>query len=75
MACATGTINRFVKTSDNLAREYFERDLEFLGLLIFENKLKSSTSRVINHLNEADISSVMLTGKTWLLVIDCKCHR
>ena len=52
-----------VPINDNLEREQFENDLEFLGFIIFENKLKEATKGVINQLSDANIRSVMITGK------------
>ncbi|CAJ0948321.1 unnamed protein product, partial [Ranitomeya imitator] len=43
-------------------REVVERDLTFLGLLIFENRLKQETSSVLQELSEANIRTVMVTG-------------
>ncbi|XP_073434739.1 probable cation-transporting ATPase 13A5 isoform X2 [Dendrobates tinctorius] len=43
-------------------REVVERDLTFLGLLIFENRLKPETSSVLQELSEANIRTVMVTG-------------
>ena len=53
-----------VKASDNLAREFFEKDLEFLGFLIFENKIKQAVPPLLEELSQAGISFLMLTGDT-----------
>ncbi|XP_025994168.1 probable cation-transporting ATPase 13A3 [Solenopsis invicta] len=45
-----------------LSREAVERDLEFLGLVILENRLKKPTTRVITELREANIRVLMITG-------------
>uniref|UniRef100_A0A6P7G008 Cation-transporting ATPase n=1 Tax=Diabrotica virgifera virgifera TaxID=50390 RepID=A0A6P7G008_DIAVI len=45
-----------------LLREDVERDLEFCGLIILENKLKPQTAGIINMLNEANLKVVMITG-------------
>ncbi|KAL6418480.1 hypothetical protein ACFW04_012062 [Cataglyphis niger] len=45
-----------------LSREEIERDLEFLGLVILENRLKQPTASVITELREANIRVVMITG-------------
>ena len=47
-------------------REEAESDLTFLGLLIFQNKLKPQSKPVIRTLLAADIRCVMITGNTWL---------
>ena len=46
-----------------------ESELEFVGFIIFENKLKPSTTTVINELHEAAIRSVMCTGDNILTAI------
>ncbi|XP_011865400.1 PREDICTED: probable cation-transporting ATPase 13A3 [Vollenhovia emeryi] len=45
-----------------LSRETVERDLEFLGLVILENRLKQPTAPVIRELREANIRVMMITG-------------
>lgn len=52
-----------------MRRHEAESDLEFLGFIIFENKLKPSTTGVIDELNEADIRNVMCTGDNILTAI------
>lgn len=52
-----------------MSREDAESDLEFLGFIIFENKLKPSTAGVITELNEAGIRNVMCTGDNILTAI------
>jgi len=47
-------------------REEAESDLTFLGLLIFQNKLKPQSKPVIRTLLAADIRCVMITGQEWL---------
>lgn len=44
-------------------RNQVEKDLEFLGLVILENRLKEPTIRVIDELREANIHVLMITGK------------
>uniref|UniRef100_A0A8C5Q5X4 Cation-transporting ATPase n=1 Tax=Leptobrachium leishanense TaxID=445787 RepID=A0A8C5Q5X4_9ANUR len=51
------------KTGDsNFLREEVESNLEFLGLLILENRLKPETKPVLQELNSANIRTVMITG-------------
>lgn len=45
-----------------MPREQVEQNLEFLGLVILENRLKEPTIRVIEELKEAKIHVVMITG-------------
>jgi len=46
----------------NLEREVLEKDFEFKGLLVLENKLKHKTAEVIARLDIADIFTIMITG-------------
>lgn len=52
-----------------MTRQNAESGLEFLGFIIFENKLKPSTTGVINELDDADIRKVMCTGDNILTAI------
>lgn len=47
-------------------RDVFECDLEFLGLIILENKLKPQTTGVIRSLKIANIRPIMCTGDNLL---------
>lgn len=47
-----------------IRRSEIERDLKFLGFIIFENKLKPGTSAVVKALHQASIRQVMVTGKS-----------
>uniref|UniRef100_A0A182PWE6 Cation-transporting ATPase n=1 Tax=Anopheles epiroticus TaxID=199890 RepID=A0A182PWE6_9DIPT len=49
-----------------IAREKVECELEFLGFVILENRLKADTEEVIESLNAAHIRSVMVTGDNLL---------
>ncbi|KAK9451654.1 uncharacterized protein V1518DRAFT_409163 [Limtongia smithiae] len=55
--------------AQKLKREDVEADLEFVGLIVFENKLKPSTASIINELDEANIRTVMCTGDNVLTAI------
>ena len=44
-------------------REQVECSLEFLGLLIMENRLKPETTPTIGELREANIRTIMITGR------------
>ncbi|MEE6501504.1 hypothetical protein FKM82_004217 [Ascaphus truei] len=50
------------KAETNFIREEVESDLEFLGLLILENRLKPETKPVLQELSCANIRTVMITG-------------
>lgn len=70
IACAT----KHIKSLDwrqvqQMTRWEAESSLEFLGFIIFENKLKSSTAGVLEELNDADIREVMCTGDNILTAI------
>ncbi|XP_012274124.1 probable cation-transporting ATPase 13A3 [Orussus abietinus] len=47
---------------EGMTRDMVEQDLEFLGLVILENRLKPATVQVIRELREANINVVMITG-------------
>jgi len=51
----------FVKLQ-KIDRERLEKDLDFLGLIIMENRLKPETTSVINRLNAANVRTIMCTG-------------
>lgn len=55
--------------AQKLKREDAEKDLNFLGFIVFENKLKSTTTAAMVQLNEAAIRSVMCTGDNVLTAI------
>ncbi|KAJ2712952.1 hypothetical protein H4R19_002488, partial [Coemansia spiralis] len=52
-----------------LKRDAVEQDLIFLGLLVFENKLKPSTAPVLSELRQANIRQIMCTGDNVLTAI------
>ncbi|XP_022343828.2 polyamine-transporting ATPase 13A3-like isoform X2 [Crassostrea virginica] len=52
-----------------IPREQVEKNLNFLGLLVMENKLKPETTPVINELKEANIRCIMVTGDNILTAI------
>lgn len=53
----------------DLSREEAESQLELLGLVLFENKLKKETPRVIDILNKANMRTTMCTGDNALTAI------
>ncbi|CAH8501091.1 unnamed protein product [Schistosoma mattheei] len=59
-----------------VSRERVEQDLQFLGLLIMENRLKPETTQVIETLRYANIRPVMVTGDNMLTALsvarDCE---
>ncbi|KAI1754422.1 hypothetical protein F4782DRAFT_29552 [Xylaria castorea] len=70
IACATKHLKKlsWVK-SQKMKREEVEADLEFLGFIIFENKLKPTTAAVLKELNQSNIGSIMVTGDNILTAI------
>lgn len=46
-----------------------ERDLDFIGFIVFENKLKPATAETIEELEQAGIRQVMCTGDNILTAI------
>ena len=52
-----------------MSRDDVEKNLNFLGFLIMQNKLKGATVKSIFELNEADIRTVMATGDNMLTAI------
>ncbi|GAB1603544.1 probable cation-transporting ATPase 13A3 [Argonauta hians] len=58
-----------------VTREQVEKDLVFVGLIVFENRLKEETKPTIEILNNADLKTVMVTGDNMLtsLCVARKC--
>lgn len=52
-----------------MTRADAECDLEFIGFIIFENKLKPETTDVITELNRAGIRNIMCTGDNILTAV------
>nr|CAG8510149.1 13919_t:CDS:10 [Entrophospora candida] len=55
--------------AQKIKREQVEQGLQFLGLIIFENKLKPGTAPVINTLKKANMRQIMCTGDNVLTAI------
>lgn len=55
--------------AQRLTRDDVECDLEFIGFIIFENKLKPRTAETIAELSHAGIRNVMCTGDNILTAI------
>ncbi|KAF9132248.1 hypothetical protein BGW39_000500 [Mortierella sp. 14UC] len=70
IACATKSMPNlnFVR-AQRVKREQVESDLTFLGLIVFENKLKPTTAPIIATLANAQIRQVMCTGDNVLTAI------
>lgn len=70
IGCAAKHIKKltWVK-AQKMKRTDVESDLDFIGFIIFENKLKSTTSAVLDELLQANIGAVMVTGDNILTAI------
>ncbi|OTA61144.1 hypothetical protein K449DRAFT_383211 [Hypoxylon sp. EC38] len=70
IACATRYIKKlsWVK-SQKIKRDEVEKDLDFVGFIIFENKLKPTTAAVLKELTQSNIGSIMVTGDNILTAI------
>ncbi|KAG8035636.1 hypothetical protein G9C98_001064 [Cotesia typhae] len=62
IAIGKNKITRSYTKIHKMPREQVERDLEFLGLVVLENRLKEPTVKVIEELREANINVLMITG-------------
>jgi len=70
IACATKHMpNLTWIKAQKMKREDAESGLDFAGFIIFENKLKDSTTPVIEGLGKASIRTVMCTGDNILTAI------
>lgn len=45
-------------------RDLIETNMEFLGLIIMQNKIKEETAGVLHELRQANIRTLMVTGKS-----------
>ncbi|XP_028284295.1 probable cation-transporting ATPase 13A3 isoform X2 [Parambassis ranga] len=53
----------------SLSRDLIETNMEFLGLIIMQNKIKQETAGVLRELREANIRTLMVTGDNMLTAI------
>ncbi|XP_032081079.1 probable cation-transporting ATPase 13A3 isoform X2 [Thamnophis elegans] len=53
----------------NVARDAIETNLDFLGLIVMQNKLKPETPAVLRDLHKANVRTVMVTGDNMLTAI------
>ena len=65
IAAATKSLSPKVqwKEADEMVRADLEEKAEFLGLIVMQNSVKEETFPAIKELHEADIVTVMVTGK------------
>jgi cation-transporting ATPase 13A3/4/5 len=70
IACAAKTIPKLNWVSvQKMSRPEAESNLDFMGFIIFENKLKPITTSILNELSRANIRTVMCTGDNILTAI------
>jgi magnesium-transporting ATPase (P-type) len=62
LACASKPLPMNEEYEYEEKREGFEKDLIFLGLIIFRNKLKRDTKHIISKLKSSSLNLVMATG-------------
>jgi cation-transporting ATPase 13A3/4/5 len=55
--------------SQKITREEAESDLKFLGFIVFENRLKPTTTAVLKQLSKAKLRTVMCTGDNLLTAV------
>ncbi|XP_050686747.1 polyamine-transporting ATPase 13A3-like isoform X4 [Eriocheir sinensis] len=55
--------------AQRINRDEVECDLQFLGLLVMENRLKKETTPVISQLHKASIKTIMITGDNMLTAL------
>ncbi|KAM4629657.1 polyamine-transporting ATPase 13A3 isoform 2-T2 [Polymixia lowei] len=53
----------------NISRDHIETNMDFLGLIVMQNKLKAETPAVLQDLHRANIRTVMVTGDNMLTAI------
>lgn len=70
IGCATKHIKKlsWVK-AQKMTRADVESDLDFVGFIIFENKLKPTSAAVLDELLQSNIGAVMVTGDNILTAI------
>jgi len=76
IAVATKRLDISYVKVQRIEREKLENNLEFLGLIIMENRLKPQTSAVISRLKAASVRTIMCTGDNILTALsvarDCE---
>ncbi|EQK99892.1 hypothetical protein OCS_04395 [Ophiocordyceps sinensis CO18] len=70
IGCATKHLPKlsWVK-AQKMGRSAVESNLDFIGFIIFENKLKPTTAAVLKELQDSCISAVMVTGDNILTAV------
>ncbi|EGV66420.1 hypothetical protein PSN45_002982 [Yamadazyma tenuis] len=58
-----------IRSKVDMNRESLESNMQFLGFIVFENKLKANSAPTIHHLHDAKIRTIMCTGDNILTAI------
>ncbi|KAF8361372.1 hypothetical protein PRIPAC_88295 [Pristionchus pacificus] len=66
IAVAKADVELTYAKAHKVPREEVEHDLELLGVIVLENRIKPETTGVIEQLTKADIRSIMVTGDNLL---------
>ncbi len=69
IAVATRPVDYSFVKIQRIEREKLEVDMEFLGLIVMENRLKPETCSVISRLKAANIRTIMCTGDNILTAL------
>lgn len=69
IACATKELNLNYRSLIKRDRTRLETNLTFVGILIFQNRLKPVTKDVITKLQQARVRTVMVTGDNALTAV------
>ena len=79
LGMAAKSIKMNFQQSQTITREFVEKNMVFLGLLIVQNKLKEKTKESLAKYDEADLRMLMATGDNILTAIcvskDCNLIR
>lgn len=70
VACAYRRVPEEIDELMRIPRSQIERELHFLGFIVFENKLKDVSPIAISELKAANIRSVMVTGDNVLTAVN-----
>ncbi|CAK9304701.1 unnamed protein product [Gordionus sp. m RMFG-2023] len=77
IACAHKNLHHFKLTGiKKCSRTQMEKDMTFIGFLIFQNKLKPQSMPTLDILNKAGLKNVMITGDNILTALSVakECH-
>ncbi|KAL8973194.1 MAG: hypothetical protein Q9183_000096 [Haloplaca sp. 2 TL-2023] len=69
IACATKQIALDWGSLQSMQREDAEQGLDFIGFIVFENKLKAATTKTVEELEQAGIRQIMCTGDNILTAV------